>query len=388
MRRTAVLLALCGVILILGALLFTLRACAANAPTPSPTPPPTPAPTPTPLPDVAIGGLRVSADTVHIDLAGRDVTLDALLAAFSGLPRLNSADLSGCPLSDADKAALTAAYPDIQYSWTVEFFDGQTLSSADTHLDISGVPVEDTEALAAKLALLPALRHVDMCGCGVDNAGMERLMEAFPHIRFVWLVRVSNFELRTDVKAFSMGQRKPVEGVRVLGRIHYPLITNEDIEPLKYCVDLIALDIGHAQKITDISCLAGLTKLRYLVVAIMRVSDLSPVENMQELVYLECFNNRIADISPVTKLPKLKYLNCGMNPFTDGTPLMGMTQLERLWMNSASISRTQWRELAAALPDTQFSCAFDSDPSAFGWRRDNQGYLDMQALFGLRALGQ
>ncbi|MDO4572898.1 MAG: leucine-rich repeat domain-containing protein [Clostridia bacterium] len=360
-----------------------LAACARPA-----EPEATPAASPTPLPVVQIAGRRFDAAARTIDLAGCAPAPDELTAGLSMLPALEQANLRGCPLSDAEKRALQTAFPDVAFGWTVSFCEIVTADSADTLLCLDGLPVEDGDALREKLSLLPALERVEMRGCGLSDEEMAALAEAFPAIRFVWLVRVACFELSTDARAFSMGQRRDTEGVRVVGEMYYHRVTNEDIAPLRYCVDLEALDLGHAKNVTDISCLAGLTKLRYLVIAIMSLESVEALRGLTELVYLECFNNQISDISPLAELKALRYLNCGMNPFTDASPLMELEGLERLWINRASIRREDGEALKAALPDTQVMCAFGADPSAYGWRKGNQGYINMQAIFGLRALGQ
>ena len=67
----------------------------------------------------------------------------------------------------------------------------------------------------------------------------------------------------------------------------YVRLTSADIEVLKYCTDLQALDLGH-QAITDISVIGDyLTQLRILILVDNKVNDLTPLSKLKHLHYLE-----------------------------------------------------------------------------------------------------
>ena len=64
-------------------------------------------------------------------------------------------------------------------------------------------------------------------------------------------------------------------------------MTSKDIQVLKYCTDLQALDLGH-QRITDLSVIGNYLKdLRILILADNKVSDVSPLANLKHLHYLQ-----------------------------------------------------------------------------------------------------
>ena len=108
-----------------------------------------------------------------------------------------------------------------------------------------------------------------------------------------------------------------------------------------------ALDLGHGNRITDLSVFQYLPKLRFLILAMNRITDLSPLTNCQDLEYLEIFQNYISDWSPLLSLKKLTHLNCSTNYgkdadggklYPDYTVLKQMTQLQRIWIIRCGLS--------------------------------------------------
>jgi len=152
---------------------------------------------------------------------------------------------------------------------------------------------------------------------------------------------------------------------------------------LKYCTDLVALDIGHAH-VHDISALSGLTKMKYLVIALMDIEDISPLANLKELVYVEAFYNMLDDddLDVFLGMKNLKYLNVGGNDIHDIDVLKQMTQLERLWVNLVYFSDEEAEELIASMPNTEVHAFRYMDPGGNGWPNGNPGYLEMRYMFG------
>ncbi len=187
---------------------------------------------------------------------------------------------------DETMDALRAAMPDTQFLWDVDLF-GVLVSSGATDADISGIQVENLELLKQKLSFLPNLTTLVMCGCGRRTRRWKQLIAAYPTVKFVWLIRVGGWEMRTDVKAFSKGNRKTFDGGKYVGgKTNF---TSADLEPLKYCTDLIALDLGHGSRITDLSILQYLPKLRFLIVAMNKITSIEDLKYCPDLEYLEIF---------------------------------------------------------------------------------------------------
>lgn len=226
------------------------------------------------LSGINVFGQPVPSTAETIDLSGASnldvAALPELLAPF---PALKSVNLQGQTLTLEQLDALRAALPNVSFACSIELF-GQTVSTDATRLELNGYPLASPEEAAAGLQYLPNLTYADLCNCGLTNAQMEQLMVEFPKVKFVWMIQVGAWEMRTDITAFSKGNRKVFPNG--MGRFVDEEKTNlhdEDIVPLKYCTDLVFLDLGHGNRITDLTPLSGLTKLRALIVSMNKIED-------------------------------------------------------------------------------------------------------------------
>jgi Leucine-rich repeat (LRR) protein len=170
-------------------------------------------------------------------------------------------------------------------------------------------------------------------------------------------------------------------------------VRSKDFENLKYCTDLVALDIGHCTRIGDIDFIATIPNLRILVLSLCDLTDISVLETQPNLEFLELNYNYVSDISVIAKLQKLKYLNLSNNEITSYDALLALPVLERLWMSCSGLTDRQLEEMDAAmmaqLPDLTIRASNKNKEFAMSyWRKDNPAYLEMQALFGLRAQHQ
>ncbi|MEG1883465.1 MAG: leucine-rich repeat domain-containing protein [Clostridia bacterium] len=329
-------------------------------------------------------GVQINSADRVLDLANAtSIDESALTRVLAVLPNLTSVNLAGKTLTDETMTALNAARPDVTFLWSFDLY-GVTVSSDMTELDLSGKEIIDLAELTKKLHYLPKLTKVDMCSCGTTNEQMEGLMAEFPNIKFVWMIQVGAWEVRTDTKAFSTGNRKSWDGGRFTGKGSTNL-TNEDLAVLKYCTDMVAFDVGHHRKITDISVITNFKNLRFLVLSMTTLTDISPVVGLEKLEYIECFQNYITDISPLLKLPNLTHLNCGTNGnITNIDLLIQMPQLQWLWAIRCGLSDAQIDALKAALPNCTIKTS-GYNSGLDGWR-DNDKYREMQKLFNLKAL--
>ena len=332
---------------------------------------------------VPIAGRVESCWAESLDLTGTAVTeATAILDALAQFPLLKTVDLSGQPFGMEDMDSFRSRYPDIQFDFSFQLFS-KDVSTRTESLDLSKHPFTTTAEVIAILQYLPNLKEVNMCDCGLTDAQMEELNSTFPDTKFVWYIRIGGWKIRTDITAFSKGQRKKFRNG--MGEFLGDGKTNfysADLEPLKYCKDLIFLDLGHGNQITDLSILENFPKLRGLVLSMNKITDITPIAQCKELESLEIYQNYITDVSPLAALPKLRYLNLCRNSFTDVTPLMGMKQLELLWMvHNDQISSEDKIALAEALPDCEvryygYSCGSE------GWR-ENEVYKEYQRAFNL-----
>lgn len=336
--------------------------------------------------DVTLFGKAYDTEATEIDLSGTEASdISPLLGALGYFSQLARVNLSGCPLAQADKLALMEAFPDLNFFWEVELLPGLTVNSEQTEIVVTGYDAPDVAMLIERLKSLPKLEKLDLCACyepsDETNQEMEKLMAAYPAIKFVWLVRVANWELRTDAVHFSMGNQKKFDGGRFLGGTIYPSVTDESIQPLKYCTDLIALDMGHAKRLTDISCIASLTKLRYLILGMTSIKSLEALSGMTELEFLECYQCYLTDLSPLLNCKKLKYLNCSTTFIETIDDVIQMTQLKRLWIMKPQVwTKADVAAIKAALPNTIIRSFMETGghSTTGGWRTKNPAYLHMQ----------
>lgn len=305
-------------------------------------------------------------DLRDMQIGGREEVEQAL--AFC--PSVSSVELTGCSLTDEDKAALRKAYPDAGIHWDFTFFK-KTVSTQEDLIDISGKEITDLTAFRALLNNFERVGKLVMCDCKVSNADMEKLCSEYPDIRFVWKVHLGQWSLRTDATHFC---------TNIITGNEYKL-KSEDIEVLKYCTDLEHLDIGHSW-VTDISALAGLTKLKTLIIISggEGVRDISPLAGMVHMQYLELFLNHITDISPLANMHELLDLNLTFNQISDITPLLGLTQLERCWIARNEISEEDMKKLEEALPMCEFNFTVWASTDG-GWRL-HERYFEMREYFG------
>jgi hypothetical protein len=99
------------------------------------------------------------------------------------------------------------------------------------------------------------------------------------------------------------------------------------LEGLQYAKNLEVAAINHNQ-ISDLTPLAGLTKLNWLVLTMNRITSVEPLRGLVNLDKLYIDHNQIADVGPLAALVKLTSLDLGVNLITDVTPLAGMVNLD------------------------------------------------------------
>ena len=90
--------------------------------------------------------------------------------------------------------------------------------------------------------------------------------------------------------------------------------------------------------ISDILPLAKLTQLTELELSANNISDLSPVAGLTNLTYLDLDGNSISDISGVSELTGLTRLEIGGSNISDLSPLANLTNLTILWLYGNNIS--------------------------------------------------
>lgn len=321
-------------------------------------------------PYVLICGREYMLDTECIDLSNEEIeNVDSFIEALHRLESLREVRLYETDISMEDRFRLVEEFPDVSFGWIVDLV-GVEIDSLQTEADISSNLVEDFEAFKKQLLLLGGLEYLDMCDCGLDNQHMEELQNTYPDIKFVWKVTLGLWTIRTDAVAFSTLKD---------GSITYRL-TNEDVQVLKYCKDMVALDIGH-NKVTDISFLQYMPNLRILILVDNwdgetpehYISDLSMIKYVPKLVYLEFFVGDVSDLSFLEYTPEMVDLNISYNPVSDVSYLLNLPKIERLFLEHTGLTEADYKLLCDTYPDAQVVYYGEGSVDQ-GWRTHERYY--------------
>ena len=229
-------------------------------------------------------------------------------------------------------------------------YDGKNYPENAEYIDLGDLAVRDFDELITFLEQMPNLRRVDMWNTKMDLEHCDLLASRFPEIRWGWTLVIKSTDhehlIRTDYTSYS-----------TLHNNSSTQHSSEDFEILKYCWNLLALDVGH-NNVTSLDFLYNLPNLRVLIVACNRITDITPIASLKDLEYAELFKNDIQDLSPLSGLSHLLDLNICFNHVQDYTPLKSLTTLKRLWMFSSQKydkkpDIADVNDLAAALPNTE-----------------------------------
>ena len=274
--------------------------------------------------------------------------------------------------AQAENPAPAAPSAQVNSDSTTVTYRGKEYDKSLTVLDLSGKKMTEADLpeLKEAAAQFTNLQKIVLCDCGLSNEILDNLQNEIG-IRVVWRVKLgTQWSLRTDAVAFS---------VLIMNYKHIRM-TSADLEVLKYCPDLLALDLGH-QALTDLSKIAEyLPELRLLIIADNQVSDLSPLANLKHLHYLEIFVNRVTDLSPLASLRELVDVNISYNPISDITPLLNSPMMQRVWLESTRVSADGVNLLRETYPEAKIVNIGEGSVDQ-GWRWGNARYEQMMNMW-------
>ena len=249
--------------------------------------------------------------------------------------------------------------------------NGNIYSTDAAQIDISGTAVTPEEA-ENLIALFPRLEKLIMSDCGLDDETMDALNRKYPDISIVWTLQIGLVTIRTDALIFYPA-----------GINQYKLPSNEELQKLRYCTELVAIDIGHSEA-TDCNWLAYTPHVKYLILADTNIADIGPVANLKELVYLEVFNTDITDYTPLLECTALQDLNIGTT-YGDPEPLSRMTWLHNLqWhpIQDHPVLGPKAQALKEQLPDTNITLKTRRKNIGGPWRFVPNYYVFRELLGG------
>lgn len=301
-------------------------------------------------------GKKVYGDERFVNLS--DVIVDDDLEnKLKNLWNVEVVSLYDENISNERKKLLQEEFPYITFQWKIPIA-GDEFDYQIQHLDLSHKKNLNFQDLVVAIKLFPALESIDLSYCNLSNEELGSLRELFPNMEIHWVVHLGKWSLRTDSIAFSV----------LIYTYDYRRMTSNDIQVLKYCTKLQALDLGH-QDIVDISVIGDyLPELRVLILADNKIKDISPIGKLKHLHYLELFMNDITDVTPLANCKEMVDLNISFNPhFSNIDGILEYPLLERLWLVSNRIPEASYRKIKETYPNVEL-VKVGSGSTGSGWR--------------------
>lgn len=321
---------------------------------------------------VSLYGKEYAQDTAELSFASEKLDLQELNMALENLPDMQAIHFDQPVVAAEELRALTEAWPDMDINWKKDAF-GTTYDSSVTEIDLTGMILSSPEDVVEPLSYFPNLEKVVMCECGTDkktwfdNETMAAFREKMrPEYKVVWTVRINNMKARTDDTWFMPNKYGQV-------------VTNYQVQNLKYCEDMICVDLGH-MAIQNIEFVEYMPHLKYFIIVDAPLMYIDSISTCKELIYLEFFWTWLNDFTPLLECTALEDLNVSR---TNGDPMVfkEMTWLKNLWIDGNDLTDAEKKELEAALPNTYIKYCYGL-MAGNGWRL-LQNYYDMRDLLGM-----
>ena len=298
--------------------------------------------------EVEIAGVSFPDDTKEVDLSAVLESSTAQTAAGTAAGTQTAAGAQTTTKTQTTTGAVTG-----------------TQSTKETQSTAPAVTL-NLEDLEKKMSYLSDAKQVFLGKCGLDNEELAALRERVrDSYKLVWTVQLGKkLTARTDDTTFM-----PV-------REHVYYFLDEDAYNLRYCEDMLCVDVGH-MGLTNIDFVKGMPHLQILILAHNgQLQDISPISSCKELIFLELDWSAVKDFTPLVGCTSLEDLNIGLT-YPSVEPLMQMTWLKNLWM----VDRGGAYQLSQALPDTKIVASADVTVGA-GWR-NLPNYYKMRDMLGM-----
>lgn len=326
---------------------------------------------------VALPEKSILSTAETLDYSGVDLTEDNLATIEKALPLLPNVavvDLTGCGLSETRLRGFSAEHPGIATVWETELF-GVTFSTAAEEIEFTDIPltVEDAAKIEDMLPYMPNLKKVVMLRCGISNEDMEEINLRYENVQFVWMVQVYSYGVRTDQTYFSIYNCEYNYGVH-----------DRLADELRYCHDMIAVDLGHMHLYGDTYFLTQMPNLQFLILSSAGPDPIPELASCKNLRYLELGKVSFTDITPLAECQNLtdidlmyKRVKSDEVAESDIETLCRMPNLRRLYIGGNMYSEEQLARLHEALPNTQI--IIHNSPEWFEQKwREAEIYFEMR----------
>ena len=246
-------------------------------------------------------------------------------------------------------------------------FAGRLIPLNAERLDLSGINLKDSN-VEKLFDNMPNLKTVSLIDCGLTNDGYAKLQDAYPRIRMIWDIQFSRRKLRTDSVGYSSFRGGALD----------QWMTDADAYYLKYCRDMVAVDLGH-NPVHNLDFLQYMPNLKILIMVDNHgLKDLTNLRYVPQLTYLEIFVNSVSDLSVFQNLHQMEDLNISYNPISSTEYLKDFPKLQRLWMESTRVPHSDFLELCEIYPDATM-VYYGSGSVDKGWRVGSH-YNAMRAI--------
>ena len=257
----------------------------------------------------------------------------------------------------SDVFILKEAAPGVHFIYEFDMF-GTCISTSDTEVKYINTQIgnEGEESIRQALTILDECEYFLLDDCGIDDEIMAGIRDDFPDTKVVWRVHVGWKTALTDDPIIRMTHG----------------INDTMTEPLKYCNEVVYMDLGHDTDITDISFIANMPLLECLILSDAQFKDLSPVTYCPNLTWLELiYCCSIEDISVISDMESIKYLNISNTNIRDISGIMNMN-LDRFCCIGNNVNKEDFEAYKELHPDCM--SVSSGNPYGYAWRYDDYGY--------------
>ena len=293
---------------------------------------------------------------------------DVDLTDLSGLPALESVDLSQARVSDYSPLLLCASLRrlrvgDADYKSNIDALETLEESVADTDIDVDANywrakparfrdPVIEA-AVREKLEMpnenltMADTRHVDALTLEdvtftalSDLENLVRLRELT--LKNCGITSISPILKLTDLQYLNLENNEisSLGGIEALNKLQVLSVSHNqitDLAPLANLSYLFALSASGCP-IEDVSVVSKIERLSNLSLAECGLQDLSFLEDCKGLSVLWLDDNAIEDLSPLSQLTSLTVLGLTSNRIRDLSPLSSLTQLTNLYLANNNVT--------------------------------------------------
>ena len=183
------------------------------------------------------------------------------------------------------------------------------------------------------------LKQLTISGNPDDSRGALRDISPLRGLKNLELLRLSH----NDIIDIS-----PVEGLTNLKHLFLSHNQIKNIDAVKNLTNLESLDFARnigEERISDISAIANLTKLKLLGLSDANIPDISVLKNLVNLETFMANDSKIENISVLKNARNLKILYLDKNKITDVSVVKDLVELTELYLRNNNISEIDFSKL-------------------------------------------